>query len=152
MYISMIYINIAKYYSLCSLKENHFHSNFNLTCYFFIIEFRNWLKPRKKTKPIMAFRDKSASSILPYTCVYIGMWIVLTSRNLLICVTLLAQIYVLKQPYHVSNWQMNLNGEVLKYLCFIIRMMNLKACMMCTSRCVLNNFNNKRFKLWKKCT
>lgn len=24
----------------------------------------------------MAFRDKSASSILPYTCVYIGMWIV----------------------------------------------------------------------------
>lgn len=97
----------------------------------------------------MAFRDKSASSILPYTCVYIGMWIVLTSRNLLICITLLAQIYVLKQPFYVSNWQMNLNGEVLKYLCFIIQMMNLKACMMCTSRCVLNNFNNKRFKLWK---
>lgn len=51
----------------------------------------------------MALGDKSASSILPYTCVYIGMWIVLTSRNLLICVTPLAQIYVLKQPFHVSN-------------------------------------------------
>lgn len=62
----------------------------------------------------MAFRDKSASSILPYTCVYIGMWIVLTSRNLLICVTPIAQIYVLKQPFHVSNWKINLNGEVFK--------------------------------------
>lgn len=62
----------------------------------------------------MAFGDKSASSILPYTCVYIGMWIVLTSRNLLICVTPLAQIYVLKQPFHVSNWKINLNGEVFK--------------------------------------
>lgn len=27
--------------------------------------------------------------------------------------------------------------------------MNLKVCMMCISRCVLNNFNNKRFKFWK---
>lgn len=66
----------------------------------------------------MAFREKSASSILPYTCVYIGMWIVLTSRNLLICVTPLAKIYVLKQPFHVSNWQINLNGEVFKIFVF----------------------------------
>lgn len=66
----------------------------------------------------MAFRDKSASSILPYTCVYIGMWIVLTSRNLLICITPLAQIYVLKQPFHGSNWQINLNGAVFKIFVF----------------------------------
>lgn len=58
MYISMIYINIAKYYSLCSLKENHFHSNFNLTCYFFYHWIQELAETKEKDKTYNGFQRK----------------------------------------------------------------------------------------------